>query len=150
FDVPEELVFDEARRGGARVEDDVGPVLARAVIVDAAREDLLSRAGLADEQDGLGRRGCALELREEEAHGEAAADGVAEARRGRELQRLRRAHGPHRERGGAEGRCGVEGEEGLSDSDRADVDAVLALKVLDDDTLLAHAERAVSAGDLRV
>src|SRR6185295_6184490 len=76
---------DRARERSARVAEELGRAgPARAPFVDRPGEQLLARAGLAQEEDGLVGGGGPLEPGEERAHRDAAADGLAEARRQRE------------------------------------------------------------------
>ena len=51
-DVAEQRRLDQRRRHRAAVEDDVGPVGPRAVIVVGASQDVLAGAGLAEQQHG--------------------------------------------------------------------------------------------------
>ncbi len=72
--VTEELTLDEVRRDGSAVDDDEGPLAARAALEDLGRDELLAGAALAfDEHVDVARRDL-LEHREELAHGDARAD----------------------------------------------------------------------------
>ena len=85
-----------------------GPPLRGALIVDAAGEELLAGAGFAEQEDGLLGGGGALEPREEGAHRDAGADGLAEAGPARERDQRRGAGAAHRQERAAEPRLGAD------------------------------------------
>ena len=57
LDVAEQLAFEQALGQGAAVDADIRAGVARAEVVDGARDQLLARPGLADDQDAGARRG---------------------------------------------------------------------------------------------
>ena len=66
--VAKELARDERGRERAAVDDDERATRARALIVERARDQLLARAGLADEEHGRVGLGGAADARHEPAH----------------------------------------------------------------------------------
>ena len=67
--VAEELGFDDLARNRAAVQGDERAPAARRVVVKRVRDELLSRAGLAHDEDGRLRGRDDAEAREEFLHG---------------------------------------------------------------------------------
>ena len=129
FDVAEEFGLDEVAGDGRAVEDDEGGLAARALLVDSLGDELLACAGAAcDEQGDVGRRD-ALELAEDLAHEEAAADEIAEAVLAGDADLDLVFGGLEADAGVADGEGGAGGEPGLCDAEVADTGAVLAGEV---------------------
>jgi hypothetical protein len=145
----EEAVADVARRERAGLERDEGAVLAAARGVELLRDERLARAGLALDEDRLLARREAREDGVELPHRGALAEDLAERRRLRELDEA--------------GRLALDGEDRVADADglAADEDrladehavdgrAVRRPEVAQLDVVTHHADRRVTARDLRV
>ena len=78
--VAEELAFDQRRRQRRAVDDDQRVAAPRPVHVDRAREQLLARAGLSQEQHSAGGRGDLVHARQRHAQRGAGADDAVEIR----------------------------------------------------------------------
>src|SRR5512135_226499 len=74
LDVAEQLAFEQALGQGAAVDADVRAGVARAEVVDGARDEFFARAGLADDQDAGARGGDLVSRPEDLGHGRAGAD----------------------------------------------------------------------------
>src|SRR5262249_9408194 len=74
--VAEQLALEQARRDGGAVDFDEGPMAAPARIVDGAGNQFLSRAGLAQEEDGRVGRRHDLDLVEDVSERRTVADDV--------------------------------------------------------------------------
>jgi len=149
-DEPEQLGLDERGGDRAAVEDDERPVTTRARVVNGAREQLLARARLPDEQHRFlcGRRD--LEAREEGAHDERPPHRLAETRGARQRQLARCPGHPQAELPLPHARSDARTEHHLADLKVPDEGAVLAVEIAQDDAVVAEREHAVSARDVGI
>src|SRR5205823_5931706 len=98
----EELALDQVRRNGAAIDDDEGPLRARRMAMDGARQDVLADAALSFEEHRELLRRHALERLEEAPHHRRHRDRVAEAL-GDGLEAARAPRNLPPERPGSEG-----------------------------------------------
>src|SRR6202000_2316912 len=134
----------------AAVDDDERAVFALALHVDAARDDLFSAAGLAEDEDRERRLRHLLEHAEHAAHLGRRADELAEAIGVADVDALLPRLRLDRDLDLADHELGLRRDDGLFDAERADEGAVRTAEIADENAFVDGADLAMNGADLRI